>query len=240
MQLGGADQWGNIVTGCELIRKLNGEKVFAATTPLLIKTDGGKFGKTEKGNIWLNPKKTSPYTFYQFWLNTSDEDAKKYIRIFTTLSKKEIQELEIKHDIAPHERALQKTLAKDITSRIHSENDTKTAIAASTLLFGKSTYEDIVNLDEKTLLDVFKDVPLHEVKKNKLEKAIHAIDFLSSPTTNIFDSKSEARRMLKSNAISINKRNINEEKHIDKKDLIRNKFIIVQKGKKNYHLIKVI
>jgi len=238
IQLGGSDQWGNIVTGTELIRRLEGGSAFAATTPLITKSDGGKFGKTEDGNIWLDPKKTSPYKFYQFWLNTSDEDAKKYIKIFTLLSKKEINELEAQHNNAPHLRILQTTLAKDITTRVHSKEDTKIAINASRVLFGKSTKEDIKKLDKATILSVFEGVPRYSISKKSIAKNVNILVLLTE-LTNIFQSKSEARRMLKDNAVSINKLKVSEGAFISLDDTISNSFIIVQKGKKSYHLINI-
>ena len=238
IQLGGSDQWGNIVTGTELIRRLEGSSAFAATTPLITKSDGGKFGKTEDGNIWLDPKKTSPYKFYQFWLNTSDEDARKYIKIFTLLSKKEINELEAQHNNAPHLRILQTTLAKDITTRVHSKEDTKIAINASRVLFGKSTKEDIKKLDKATILSVFEGVPTYSISKKSIAKNVNILVLLTE-LTNIFQSKSEARRMLKDNAISINKLKVSEGAFISLDDTISNSFIIVQKGKKSYHLINI-
>ena len=238
IQLGGSDQWGNIVTGTELIRRLEGGSAFAATTPLITKSDGGKFGKTEDGNIWLDPKKTSPYKFYQFWLNTSDEDAKKYIKIFTLLSKKEINELEAQHNNAPHLRILQTTLAKDITTRVHSKEDTKIAINASRVLFGKSTKEDIKKLDKATILSVFEGVPRYSISKKSIAENVNILVLLTE-LTNIFQSKSEARRMLKDNAVSINKLKVSEGAFISLDDTISNSFIIVQKGKKSYHLINI-
>ena len=238
IQLGGSDQWGNIVTGTELIRRLEGGSAFAATTPLITKSDGGKFGKTEEGNIWLDPKKTSPYKFYQFWLNTSDEDAKKYIRIFTLLSKKEINELEAQHNNAPHLRVIQTTLAKDITNRVHSKKDTEIAVNTSRILFGKSTKEDLEKLDNNAVLSAFEGVPKYNVEKKSITKKVNILVLLTE-LTSVFQSKSEARRMLKDNAISINKLKVSEEAFINLNDTINNAFIIVQKGKKSYHLINI-
>ena len=234
VQLGGSDQWGNIVTGTELIRRKGGGQAFAVTTPLIKKADGGKFGKTEEGNIWLDKTKTSPYKFYQFWLNSSDEDAKNYIKIFTLKSQEEINSIFTEHEQAPHLRILQKALADEVTTRVHSAEDLEMAIKASNILFGKSTADDLKSLDEDTFLSVFDGVPQFEVSANDFNCGI--VDFLAEKTQ-VFASKGEARRMLKSNAVSINKEKVNEEKQISSADLISNKYILVQKGKKNYFLI---
>jgi tyrosyl-tRNA synthetase len=236
IQLGGSDQWGNITTGTEFIRRKDGGEAFAVTTPLIKKADGGKFGKTEEGNVWLDKRLTSPYKFYQFWLNSSDEDVKKYIRIFTLLTKEEIEKLEAQHDEAPHTRLLQKTLAEDITIRVHSKEDLDAAIKASNILFGKSTSEDLRSLDEETFLSVFEGVPQFSVGKADLETDI--FDFLAEKTQ-VFSSKGEARRMIQSNAVSINKEKITSDKVLSDNDLISNKYLLVQKGKKNYFLITV-
>jgi tyrosyl-tRNA synthetase len=211
IQLGGSDQWGNITTGTEFIRRKDGGTAYAITTPLLKKADGGKFGKTEEGNVWLDKRLTSPYKFYQFWLNSSDQDVKNYIRIFTLLTKEEIEDLEQQHDEAPHQRLLQKTLAEDITKRVHTEDDLKAAIAASNILFGKSTSEDLMSLDEETFLSVFDGVPQFEVSTSDLETDI--FDFLAEKTQ-VFASKGEARRMIQSNAVSINKTKITTDKKL--------------------------
>ena len=234
VQLGGSDQWGNIVTGTELIRRKGGGQAFAVTTPLIKKADGGKFGKTEEGNVWLDKTKTSPYKFYQFWLNSSDEDAKNYIKIFTLKSQEEINSIITEHEQAPHLRVLQKALADEVTTRVHSAEDLEMAIKASNILFGKSTADDLKSLDEDTFLSVFDGVPQFEVSANDFNCGI--VDFLAEKTQ-VFGSKGEARRMLKSNAVSINKEKVNEEKQISSTDLISNKYILVQKGKKNYFLI---
>ena len=234
VQLGGSDQWGNIVTGTELIRRKGGGQAFAVTTPLIKKADGGKFGKTEEGNVWLDKTKTSPYKFYQFWLNSSDEDAKNYIKIFTLKSQEEINSIITEHEQAPHLRVLQKALADEVTTRVHSAEDLEMAIKASNILFGKSTADDLKSLDEDTFLSVFDGVPQFEVSANDFDCGI--VDFLAEKTQ-VFASKGEARRMLKSNAVSINKEKVNEEKQISSTDLISNKYILVQKGKKNYFLI---
>lgn len=239
LQMGGSDQWGNIITGTELIRRIDGGEGFALTCPLITKADGTKFGKTESGNVWLDPEKTSPYAFYQFWLNVSDDDAGKYIKIFTLLSEKEINELVERHAEAPHMRELQKVLAKDITIRVHSEEDYTAAVEASQILFGKGTTECLKKLNERTLLSVFEGVPQSEVKRADIDGKIGVINFLAE-TTNIFASKGEARRMLKDNAVSINKEKVKDSYEISSTDLLNEKYILVQKGKKKYFLVKVI
>jgi tyrosyl-tRNA synthetase len=236
VQLGGSDQWGNIVTGTELVRRKGGGKAFAITTPLIKKADGGKFGKTETGNVWLDKAKTSPYKFYQFWLNSSDEDAKNYIKIFTLLSQEEIAKLTTEHEDAPHLRVLQKAIAEEVTTRVHSVADLDMAIKASNILFGKSTADDLKSLDEETFLSVFEGVPQFEMKKADLGLGI--LDILAEKTQ-IFASKGEARRMISSNAVSINKEKITEEVQLTKNDLLNGKYILAQKGKKNYFLIIV-
>ena len=236
VQLGGSDQWGNIVSGTELIRRKGEGKAFAVTTPLIEKADGGKFGKTESGNIWLDKTKTSPYKFYQFWLNSSDEDAKNYIKIFTLLSKEKIATLVAEHEATPHLRLLQKAIADEVTTRVHSKEDLEMAIKASTILFGNSTADDLKSLDENTFLSVFEGVPKFEMKKAALNCGI--LDILAEKTQ-IFESKGEARRMISSNAVSINKEKIAEDFQISKNDLLSEKYLLVQKGKKNYFLIIV-
>lgn len=236
LQMGGSDQWGNITTGTELIRRKNGGEAFALTCPLITKADGGKFGKTETGNIWLDPEKTSPYKFYQFWLNCSDADSSKYIRIFTMLSKDDIEALELQHNEAPHLRVLQKALAKDLTIRVHSEEDYHAAIEASEILFGKGTTDTLKRMSEDTLLSVFEGVPQCEVSKTDLENGVNIVDFVSDKT-GIFPSKGEARRMLKDNGVSVNKEKVNEASMISSDMLLNQKYLIVQKGKKNYYLI---
>ena len=237
VQLGGSDQWGNIVTGTELIRRKDGGSAFAVTTPLIQKADGGKFGKTEDGNIWLDKDKTSTYKFYQFWLNSSDEDARNYIKIFTLKIKKEIKNLIAEHEQAPNLRKLQKELAKDVTIRVHGEEELILALNASNILFGKSTSDDLKNLDEKIFLSVFDGVPQFQIKKEDLKCGL--LELLAEKTS-IFSSKGEARRMINSNAVSVNKAKINLEFQISENTLIDNKYILVQKGKKNYFLIKVL
>ncbi|MEC8610908.1 MAG: tyrosine--tRNA ligase [Bacteroidota bacterium] len=236
VQLGGSDQWGNITTGTELIRRKTGRDAYAVTTPLIKKADGGKFGKTEQGNVWLEKRLTSPYKFYQFWLNSSDEDVKKYIRIFTLLTKEDIESLETQHNKEPHLRLLQKTLAEDITIRVHSKEDFDAAIKASNILFGKSTSDDLLSLDESTFLSVFDGVPQFSISKSDLSTDI--FDFLVEKTQ-VFSSKSEARRFIQSNAVSINKEKIDVNKSLSTDDLISAKYLLVQKGKKNYYLITV-
>lgn len=236
LQMGGSDQWGNIVTGTELIRRKLGGEAFALTCPLITKSDGSKFGKTEEGNIWLDPKKTSPYKFYQFWLNASDEDAADWIRKFTLLPKDIIESLIKSHSAEPHLRNLQKTLAKEITIRVHSEEDYKAAIEASEILFGKGTTETLQKLSEEMLLSVFEGVPQSEVAKSEVAKGIGIVDFLSEKTM-IFPSKSEARRSLKDGAVSINKEKVPETFIINSSHLLNDKYILVQKGKKNYYLV---
>ena len=237
LQLGGSDQWGNITTGTEFIRRKVGGEAFAVTTPLLKKADGGKFGKTEDGNVWLDKQLTSPYKFYQFWLNSSDEDVKNYIRIFTLFSKEEIKSLEEQHNQAPHLRLLQKTLARDITIRVHSEEDFKLALKASNILFGKSTFDDVMQLDQETLLSVFEGVPQFKISSKDLNCDI--LTFFTEKTK-VFSSKGEARRMINSNAVSINKEKIGTEVSLSDVNLISNKHLLVQKGKKNYFLVTVI
>lgn len=241
LQMGGADQWGNITTGTELIRRKMGHEsnAFALTCPLITKADGSKFGKTESGNVWLDPERTSPYEFYQFWLNVSDEDAEKYIKIFTLLSGQEIGSLINEHKEAPHMRLLQKTLAKEITIRVHSEKDYDAAIEASQILFGKGTTEMLRSMDERMLLSVFKGVPQAEVSRSEFDAGIPTLDFLSSKA-NAFKSNGEARRMLKDNGVAINKAKIKEDYQLSASDLLNDKYILVQKGKKNYFLVKVI
>jgi tyrosyl-tRNA synthetase len=238
LQMGGSDQWGNITTGTELIRKKLGSEAeaFGLVCPLITKADGGKFGKTESGNIWLDPAKTTPYAFYQFWLNCSDEDAAKYVKIFTLMSREEIETLTLNHAKAPHERELQKALARELTIRVHSEDDLRLAEEASQILFGKGTTEALRKLDEPTLLNVFEGVPRVAINKNELKNGINITEFLVTHTT-IFSSKGEARRMLKDNGVSINKEKVSETKVLHENDLLNEKYILVQKGKKNYILV---
>ena len=238
LQMGGSDQWGNITTGTELIRKMGGTDSFALTCPLMTKADGGKFGKTEGGTIWLDPEKTSPYKFYQFWLNTSDEDAGKYIRTFTLLTKDEIEQLEIEHKDAPHLRSLQKALARDITCRVHSIEAHDTAVKASEILFSKKATDALATIDEKTLLSVFEGVPHIKVDKSTITSSVSYADLLSNATnTEIFSSKGEAKRMIKQGGISINKVKLSNGDEEPTLDFLQSKFLLVQKGKKNYYLI---
>jgi len=238
LQMGGSDQWGNITTGTELIRRMEGGEAFALTCPLITKADGTKFGKTEGGNVWLDPEKTSPYKFYQFWLNCSDEDSVKYIRIFTMLSKEEIEALEAEHAQAPHLRLLQKALAKELTIRVHSQKDYEQAVAASEILFGKGTTEQLQQLDKSTIASVFEGVPQFTIAKSKVESGIDVVDLLAVET-NVFASKGEIKRALKENSISINKTKIPEGYNVTAKDILAGSYIVVQKGKKNYYLILV-
>ena len=238
LQMGGSDQWGNITTGTELIRRKAGGEAFALTCPLITKADGGKFGKTEQGNIWLDPEKTSPYQFYQFWLNCSDEDSKKYIRIFTLLKEDEIAKMETAHDAEPHLRILQKALAKDLTCRVHSEEEYNAAVAASEILFGKGTAESLAALPEKTFLSVFEGVPQVEIEKNSIDSGINIVDFLTE-VTQIFPSKNEARRTLKENGVSVNKEKADETFIVNKAAVLNEKYILIQRGKKNYYIVKM-
>ena len=239
LQLGGSDQWGNITTGAELIRRTNGGEVFALTCPLVTKADGTKFGKTESGNIWLDPERTSPYKFYQFWLNTTDEDAARYVKIFTILPPARIDALIAEHREAPHLRKLQKTLAKEITCLIHGEEAYNLALEASQILFGNATSETLRKIDENTFLSVFEGVPQYEIAAADLKAGISIVDFLADKTA-IMSSKGEARRALKSNAIGINKEKVQgEETIIGESHLIDGKYILAQSGKKNYFLVIV-
>ncbi len=238
LQMGGSDQWGNITTGTELVRRKASGEAYAITCPLITKADGGKFGKTESGNIWLDPKRTSPYAFYQFWLNCSDDDSKKYIRIFTLISEKEILDLEKLHDEAPHTRVLQKRLAEELTIIVHGKEELEMAIEASQILFGKGTSESLAKLSEATLLSVFEGVPQCKLAKSDFENEINIVELLAQKT-DIFSSNGEARRMLKENGVSVNKSKVNESYTVTKDLLIQNKYLLIQKGKKNYYLIVV-
>lgn len=237
LQMGGSDQWGNITTGTELIRRKAGGEAFALTIPLITKTDGGKFGKTEQGNVWLDPERTTPYQFYQFWLNTSDEDAEKYIKVFTLLPREEITELIGQHKEAPHARTLQKKLAEEITTMVHSKEEYEMALTASQILFGKGTTEQLYKLNESTFLSVFEGVPQFTVSKAEIDAGINVIDLLAEKVK-VFSSKGELRRTIKGNGLSINKEKINDpDLIVNRKFLIGGKYILVQKGKKNYYLI---
>ena len=239
LQMGGSDQWGNITTGTELARRITGGKTYALTCPLITKADGTKFGKSEGGNIWLDAARTSPYKFYQYWLNTSDVDAEKYIKIFTFLSKEEIEVLTEKHREAPHLRLLQKRLAEEITVMVHSAEDLENAIKASNILFGNSTSDDLKQLDEATFLDVFDGVPQAEISKNEIESGIAIITVLNEKT-GFVKSNGEARRALTANSISVNKEKVAEDFVLSNKDLINSQFVLLQSGKKNYFVVRVV
>lgn len=239
LQMGGSDQWGNITTGTELIKKMSGNDAFALTCPLVTKADGTKFGKTESGNVWLDRRYTSPYKFYQFWMNVGDEDAKRYIRIFTTLERKEIETLIAEHEQAPHLRLLQKRLAEEVTVMVHSREDYNAAVEASNILFGNATADALRKLDEETLLQVFEGVPQYTINRSELEAGITPLDLLAEKTQ-IFPSKGEARKMIVANGLSMNKEKLTDaQTPITPKALINNRYILFQKGKKNYYLIKV-
>ena len=240
LQMGGSDQWGNIVTGTELIRRKANGDAFALTTPLIKKADGSKFGKTEQGNIWLDAKRTSPYQFYQYWLNASDVDAANFIKIFTLLSQEEINTLIAEHQTAPHLRKLQLELAKNITVRVHSQSDYETAVKASSILFGNSTADDLTSLDESTLLNVMEGVPQTAISKSALSDCGSVIDLLSEATGNvIFSSKGEARKMIQGGGVSINKTKVDDGTKKPEYSLLQGKYLLAQKGKKNYYLIVV-
>ena len=238
IQLGGSDQWGNIVTGTELIRRKSGGEAYAVTTPLIKKADGTKFGKTESGSVWLDPERTTPYEFYQFWLNSSDADAGNYIRIFTLKSKEEIESLETQHAEAPHLRVLQKAIAEDITIRVHGEEALKTAIAASNILFGKSTADDLRSLSEKDFFAIFDGVPQATVSRSEFGEAMSIVDALAAKS-GFLSSNGEARRELKANAISVNKEKVGEDFTITTANLINNKYLLLGKGKKNNYILVV-
>ncbi len=237
LQLGGADQWGNITTGTELIRRTCGGEAYALTCPLITKSDGGKFGKTEKGNIWLDPERTSPYEFYQFWLNVSDVDAERYIKIFTMLDRETIEDAISRHNEDPGQRTLQKLLAKEITIMVHGEEEYEKALSASRMLFSNSTSEALKSLDEKTFLAVFKGVPTFDIDRASLP--LNILDFLAV-STGVFPSKGEARKMVLGNGVSINKDKVNDANcQVNESDILDGKYILVQKGKKNYYIINV-
>ena len=237
IQLGGSDQWGNIVTGTELIRRMGGGEAYAVTTPLIKKADGGKFGKTESGNVWLDRKRTSPYKFYQYWLNSSDEDAKTYIKIFTLKSEEEINSIIAEHEEAPHVRLLQKSLAEEITTRVHSKEDYEAAVEASNVLFGKSTSETLKNLSEEDMLSIFEGVPKAEISLAELEAGIDLVDLLVEKTS-FLPSNKEARRAIKENSISLNKDKVTDELLVNKTHLVSDKYLLLQRGKKKYFLVK--
>ena len=236
VQLGGSDQWGNIVTGTELIRRKGGGEAFAVTTPLIKKADGTKFGKTEGGNVWLDPTKTSPYQFYQYWLNAADEDAGNFIRIFTLKTRAEIEALEKEHSEAPHLRTLQKALAEDITTRVHGKEALDAAIAASNILFGKSTSDDLRKLSEKDFFQIFDGVPRAGISRAEITNGLGIVDALSAKT-GFLASNSEARRELKANAISVNKEKVEEAFILTPENLINNRYILIGKGKKNNYIL---
>ena len=240
VQLGGADQWGNITTGTEMIRKMSGNEVFALTCPLITKADGGKFGKTESGNIWLDKRYTSSYKFYQFWLNVADNDAEKYIKIFTNITKEECEALIAEHREAPHKRELQKRLAKDVTIMVHSEEDYNAAVEASNILFGNATAEALRKLDEDTLLAVFEGVPQFEVERSVIEAGVQPLTLLAE-LTQVFPSKGEARKTIQAGGVSVNKEKLTAPDQVIGVDaLLNDRYLLVQKGKKNYFLIRVI
>ncbi len=237
LQMGGSDQWGNITTGTELIRRMDGGTAFALTTPLIKKADGTKFGKTEGGNIWLDPKRTSPYKFYQFWLNASDSDVENYIRIFTLKNQEEIDALEAEHRLDPGRRILQKSLAEDITVRVHSADDLRAAQAASEILFGKSTEEDLKNISEVDFLDIFEGVPKGVLSKSEFEAGLPIIEALVKP--GFLPSNGEARRALQENSISINKAKVTLDTTLNVEHLLKGKYVLLQRGKKNYFVVTV-
>jgi len=239
LQMGGSDQWGNITTGTELIRRLGRGSAHALTTPLIKKADGTKFGKSEGGNVWLDPKRTTPYAFYQFWLNAADSDAENYIKIFSIESRETIEALISEHAEAPHQRKLQKALAEEITVRVHSQEDLENAQAASEILFGKATEDQLRRLDNDTLMSVFEGVPQHELSAAALEGGLDIVDALAEVTT-IFPSKGEARKMVQGNGVAINKTKVTVNKQLTSEDVVAGNLILVQKGKKNYYLVRVI
>jgi tyrosyl-tRNA synthetase len=240
IQLGGSDQWGNIVTGTELIRKMGGGSAYALTVPLITKSDGSKFGKTEGGSMWLDPEKTSPYAFYQFWLNVSDDDASKYIRIFTILDQTTIEALEVEHSATPHLRILQKEIGKQLTNLVHGEAEYEMALKASDILFGKSSTEDLAALDERTFLQVFEGVPQVEVSKAEINGLTAILDLFGEMTQGVvFPSKGEARKMIQGGGVSINKEKLSDPNAAPDFQLLQGKYLLVQKGKKNYYIVAV-
>ncbi|MGY5352087.1 tyrosine--tRNA ligase [Wenyingzhuangia sp. IMCC45533] len=239
LQMGGSDQWGNITTGTELVRRKAKGKAYAMTCPLITKADGTKFGKSEGGNIWLDKARTSPYKFYQYWLNSSDEDSENFIKKFTFLSKEEIEALIAEHKEAPHMRLLQKKLAEEVTVMVHSQEDYDNAVKASSILFGKSTADDLKSLDEQTFLDVFEGVPQAELSKEELTEGLDMIGALAAKT-NFLKTNSDARRALKENAVSVNKAKVKEDYKITEADLIAEKYVLLQRGKKSYYLLKLV
>ena len=238
VQLGGSDQWGNIVTGTELIRRKSGGTAFAVTTPLIKKADGTKFGKTESGNVWLDREKTSPYAFYQYWLNTSDADAKNFIKIFTLFTQEEINQMQVEHDAAPHMRNLQKLLAEDITKRVHGNEAYEQAVNASKILFGKSTQEDLLRLSSEEFLEIFEGVPQAPLSRKELQAGLSIVDVLASKT-GFLSSNGEARRALKANSISVNKEKVTDSFELNESNLINNKYLLLGKGKKSNFIVVV-
>lgn len=239
LQMGGSDQWGNITTGTELIRRVDGGKGYALTCPLITKGDGTKFGKSEGGNVWLDANRTSPYKFYQYWLNSSDDDAERYIKIFTFLDKETIEKLIAEHKEAPHQRVLQKRLSQEVTTTVHGNNEFEKAVKASEILFGNSTSDDLKSLDEKTFLDVFDGVPQAEIARDEMKNGIDIIGALAEKT-GFLNSNGEARRALKENSISVNKEKVSDGFIITENDLINEQFVLLQRGKKNYFIIKTV
>ena len=240
LQMGGSDQWGNITTGTELIRRKEGGEAFALTCPLITKADGGKFGKTESGNVWLDPKLTTPYSFYQFWLNVSDADAEKYIKIFTLLNKEEVAALVKEQEVAPHLRPLQKRLAQEVTCLVHSEEEYEKSVEASEILFGNATTESLAKLDRDTFLAVFEGVPTYQIDRARLDVGVTVMELLATET-DVFPSKGDLRRTISGNGLSLNKAKVpNQDYRVTGADLINGTYIVVQKGKKSYSLIEVI
>lgn len=240
VQLGGSDQWGNITTGCELIRRKVDGQAFAITCPLITKADGTKFGKTESGNVWLDPRYTSPYKFYQFWMNVSDEDAGKFIRIFTSLAKEEIEALEKAHAEEPHKRLLQSKLAEEITVMVHSREDYETAVQASQILFGRSSVETLHKLDESTFLSVFEGVPMAEVAREKVNGEMGLMDLLVGECK-FFASNSELRKLIQSGGVSLNGEKVTDFQYVpSEQDLLNSRYMLIQRGKKNFYLVKLV
>jgi len=240
LQMGGSDQWGNITTGTELIRRKESGEAFALTCPLITKADGGKFGKTESGNVWLDPKLTTPYKFYQFWLNVSDADAEKYIKIFTLLSRQEVAVLVKEQQAAPHLRPLQKRLAKEVTCMVHDEDEYNKAVDASEILFGKATTESLAKLDKQTFLSVFEGVPTYQVDRARLDAGVPVVELLTTDTQ-AFPSKGELRRTIKGNGLSLNQAKLTDQEYlVTGADLINGSYILVQKGKKNYYIVEAV
>lgn len=240
VQMGGSDQWGNIVTGTELIRRKGGGQAFAITAPLITKADGSKFGKSEGGNVWLDKARTSAYKFYQYWINAADEDAARYLRIFTLLDREHIEAIEVEHAANPGGRAMQKALAEDVTQRVHGQADLDTAIAASKLLFGKSSREDLEALPESELLSVFEGVPQRTLTRSELDQGVGVIDVLAGGNDPFLSSNGEARRALKEGSVSVNKEKVNDSKVVTASDAMGSGLILVQRGKKNYFLVRVV